>query len=189
MPTYESIFADTNENDCFNARLFYVLLTNTIRHKFKLACTVLVLILGFVASPLLQIFIGVYFRDACHSNTYISVWLLINGACTLLLAGTIILYKYARCKFFLGLLVVFLIIWLQRGTFLVLSINDKVDLNNEKSKLHCNVIFLLSFIAIITYTWAILTFFVLFSAIYTVFLSFFRSTHHPSDVYDVARSA
>lgn len=118
---------------------------------------------------------------------FIKVWLLINGSCTLLLAATIILYKYCKCRLFLGMLIFFLIIWLQRGTYIVLTIDDKLDLVNKQSKFYCNFVFLIVSIATIAYTWTTVAFFVLFSTIYTLFQSFFKTTNYP-DIYNVIRS-
>jgi hypothetical protein len=133
----------------------------------------------FVGLPLLNIVVGLTYKEDCPINRSIPLWLIVDGIFVILLGLSIFLFKYYDCSLMSSILALFLFSWLIRGSTWVYKIKDKVVTSNDSSDslLYCNYYCYLLAFWTITISWGSISVFVIM-----ILLSIFFSNDNRSNI-------
>ncbi|RNA04446.1 hypothetical protein BpHYR1_036489 [Brachionus plicatilis] len=120
-----------------------------------------ILFFGFlIIMPILQIAIGIAYRNDCPANISIPLWLIVEGIFALLLVISILFFKYFDCSLMTSVLGVFLISWLIRGSIWIYGSKSVISFDSEDDRYYCNpVCFNVAFWSI-TSIWFLIGFFI-----------------------------
>lgn len=116
---------------------------------------------GFlVFLPILQIAVGVTYRNDCPANISIPLWLIIQGIFMIFLVVSIVFFKYYDCSLMTSVIVVFLISWLIRGSIWVYRSNGDISFDPQQN-IYCNRICYNVAFWSVTSIWTLVGFFIL----------------------------
>ena len=132
MPSYESLYKNNKkslnygdnwkqlfisgnyniEKNFIKQNLIRILIAKS---KFTLGCFILFMVCVFLISPIINIFVGTYYKNSCPIEKQLPIWLIVDGLATFMLGFGIIVYRYCDIKLIWGIFSLFLFTWLIRG--------------------------------------------------------------------------